>query len=214
LFMKNYLKNIKKEDFFSKANLHIHSSCSDGRLKPEEIIAEAKKDGLELISITDHNTVEAYKETAVKAADDLKIITGIEFDCWHDLNMVHILGYDIDINDDGINKLCSNDSLGKSFDFVRFFNRRKAADVIKAIKDADGIAVLAHPASYLSFNLRKLILELKDLGLEGIEVYYPYSGHKKLTKIHSKEYLLTLANELDLIVTGGTDCHGKILEKR
>ncbi len=212
--MKNYLKNIKEEDFFSKVNLHIHSSYSDGRLEPAEIVAEAKKQGLKLISITDHNTVEAYHEIDVNGEDDLKIISGIEFDCWHCLNMIHILGYAIDINNDKINKLCSNDKLGKSFDFVRFFNRRKAADVIKAIKDSGGIAILAHPASYLCFNLRKLILELKDLGLEGIEVYYPYSGHKKLTKIYSKEYLLKLAKEMDLTVTGGTDCHGKKLETR
>jgi 3',5'-nucleoside bisphosphate phosphatase len=212
--MKNFFKNIKEEDYYSKVNLHIHSSLSDGRLNPSEIIAEAKKQHLEIISITDHNTLEAYKTIDNKNSDGLKIITGIEFDCWHDMNMIHILGYEIDINNEKLNNLCSKDKLGKSYDFVRFFNRRKAADVINAVKNAGGVAVLAHPASYLSFNLRKLVLELKELGLDGLEVYYPYSGHKKLTKIHSKEYLLKLANELDLIVTGGSDCHGCKLDSR
>jgi len=212
--LKNYLNKIKEEDYFSKVNLHIHSSISDGKLKPAEIIAMAQKDNLKLISITDHNTVEAYKMIEVNNSGGTKIITGIEFDCWHKSNMIHILGYNVDIDNQDLNLLCSKDKPGKSYDFVRFFNRRKAADVINAINDSGGTAVLAHPASYLSFNLSKLLIELKELGLQGIEVYYPYSGHKKLTKIHSKQYLLNLAKELNLIITGGADCHGNKLESR
>lgn len=63
-------------------DMHIHSSYSDGELSPEEIIEEARKAGLESISITDHNTMDAYTkdpEVFDKAKKSgIKLIAGAE----------------------------------------------------------------------------------------------------------------------------------------
>ncbi len=73
------------------------------------------------------------------------------------------------------------------------------------IKNAGGLVVLAHPI-YLESDIDKLeviINELINLGLDGIEVYYPeYNGEV------SKEYIY-MAEKYNLIVTGGSDFHGK-----
>jgi 3',5'-nucleoside bisphosphate phosphatase len=76
---------------------------------------------------------------------------------------------------------------------------------IAAIRNAGGIPVLAHPFSLEEGNgdkLRTRVEILKNLGLMGIEAYYP-SHTKEQTRIY-----LEIAEKLDLCVTGGTDFHG------
>lgn len=83
--------------------------------------------------------------------------------------------------------------------------RLPARQVIQAIREAGGLAVLAHPVQLGCTNRSQLETLLRDLisgGLEGIEVYH--SDHSDaLTRIY-----LDLARKLDLLVTGGSDFHG------
>jgi predicted metal-dependent phosphoesterase TrpH len=73
------------------------------------------------------------------------------------------------------------------------------------IQEARGIAVLSHPFT-LGLNspkaLNDLLLELKDLGLAGIEVYYPEHSQQQ------EALYLGLARKLGLLITGGSDFHG------
>ena len=62
-------------------DLHIHSKYSDGELSPIDIIKYAKQNNIECISITDHNTVDAYNY--IPKRDDIKIISGVEVDVEH-----------------------------------------------------------------------------------------------------------------------------------
>ncbi|MCE5285364.1 MAG: PHP domain-containing protein [Pelosinus sp.] len=82
------------------ADLHIHTTASDGRLAPEEIIKTALSAGLSEIAITDHDTVagllQLYADKAV-IKGQLTIIPGIEFSTEFPCHEVHILGYNIDI---------------------------------------------------------------------------------------------------------------------
>lgn len=75
---------------------------------------------------------------------------------------------------------------------------------IELIKKAGGIPVLAHPLLYkLSVSeIRALIVELKDYGLQGIEAMY--------SRNHGTDeaFIRKLADEYDLIITGGSDFHG------
>lgn len=78
------------------------------------------------------------------------------------------------------------------------------AEAIALIRAAKGVAVLAHPVwvDRGSQRINTLCAELKEAGLQGIEVYY--STHKPE---QTAEYLNT-ARRLDLLVTGGSDFHG------
>ncbi|MFR9649775.1 MAG: PHP domain-containing protein [Rikenellaceae bacterium] len=64
-----------------KVNLHIHSIYSDGTASPEEIISLAKQEGVELLSLTDHNTFAGYPrfEKACREAG-IDYIKGVEID--------------------------------------------------------------------------------------------------------------------------------------
>jgi predicted metal-dependent phosphoesterase TrpH len=81
-----------------------------------------------------------------------------------------------------------------------------AAASIRTINRAGGIAVLAHPTTFTNSirKIRVMIEEMSKAGLAGIEALYP--GHS--TKTSRK--LVEIAEEFNLLVTGGSDFHGSI----
>ncbi len=82
------------------SDLHVHTSFSDGKLTPEELVAAAKAVGLKYIAITDHDTVEGIGhlyENGFYPSRGIHIIPGIEFSAHHPTQEIHILGYNIDI---------------------------------------------------------------------------------------------------------------------
>ncbi len=85
----------------SKVDLHIHSTASDGRLAPADIIQEAAERGLAFIALTDHDTVDgiASAQAAAQAFPRLKVIPGIEISTDIAQGEVHVLGYFIDFTD-------------------------------------------------------------------------------------------------------------------
>lgn len=72
-------------------------------------------------------------------------------------------------------------------------------EIIESIHESGGIAVLAHPAAYDSFDL---IPELIEASLDGVEVWHPRNSPQDVTR------LLLIAQKYGLLTTGGTDFHG------
>jgi predicted metal-dependent phosphoesterase TrpH len=86
--------------------------------------------------------------------------------------------------------------------------RIACAEAIRIILGADGIPVLAHPGLLnikRKADLDALIVNLKAIGIKGIEAYYPKHRRPKL-----KDYI-EIADRHNLLVTGGTDFHGDIM---
>lgn len=208
--IKNLLSNLTQADFEKNTDLHMHSNFSDGKLLPEELVKDAEEKGYKLIAIADHNTVDAYKKTDILKNDKLEIITAIEFDCWYKGVLVHVLGYGIDVYNEELLKLCAKNKKETEADIVRLFNRRHPKDVIKAIHSAGGIAVLAHPACYWAISLDHFVKSLVKLGLDGIEVFYPYRRHRGIIKFHTAASVKRIGEKYNLIMTGGSDSHGEI----
>lgn len=79
-----------------------------------------------------------------------------------------------------------------------------ADEAITMIRDAGGIAVLAHPVNLdpSLVSIPHLLRELQHLGLQGVEVYYPTHSGPAIRK------LKRIAAQLDLLITGGSDFHG------
>lgn len=84
---------------YNRADCHCHTTCSDGRLSPTDLLDLAKLRGLDALSITDHDTTAAYQE-ALPYAQKLGIllISGIEISAQFQQSSVHILGYGFDLN--------------------------------------------------------------------------------------------------------------------
>jgi len=91
-------------------DLHVHTSCSDGDFTPMEIIELATNSGLKTLSITDHDTIKAYKTDIYTFAKQrgIFLIPGIEFSTV-DLDSgekIHVIGLNIDTYDNILNSLC------------------------------------------------------------------------------------------------------------
>jgi len=82
-------------------DLHLHTLASDGRLSPTELIQLVAKQGLETISITDHDSTEGLEEAyeAAKKFPYMRIIPGIEMSADIPGDEVHVLGYFLDYHD-------------------------------------------------------------------------------------------------------------------
>ncbi len=79
-------------------DLHLHTSNSDGDDSTKEIIQKAKELDIKLISITDHDTVNAYDDLKEIDTNGIKIIPAVELSCTYESEMRDILGYNIDID--------------------------------------------------------------------------------------------------------------------
>ncbi|MEK6198208.1 MAG: PHP domain-containing protein [Desulfobacterales bacterium] len=249
----------------SLIDLHIHSTYSDGVLKPTELVDLAKSQGLSAISITDHDTADGAGEAIQRGLEKgIEVISGIEISSWHGDTSMHILGYLFRSDDEQFNsrlqllqqgretrniriienlnklgitveleellqyseygqtgrphiaRLLVDKGIAKTVDlaFKYYLGRGAAAyaerfrfsarDAIAMIREAGGVAVLAHPSS-LDPSLRSTPSLLKDLhkvGLNGVEVYYPSHSSKAV------KALLKMAEDIGLLITGGSDFHG------
>ena len=74
--------------------LHTHSNMSDGLESPEKLLQRAKRAGVRVIALTDHDTVAGLPRASAEAKRlGMEFIPGIEFTCDHDERSVHLLGY-------------------------------------------------------------------------------------------------------------------------
>lgn len=81
-------------------DLHTHSTFSDGRYTPTQLVEAAVTKGIGVLAITDHdswNGIEEARKTASRYDGKIKIITGVELGTQMGIESVHILGYHVDM---------------------------------------------------------------------------------------------------------------------
>ena len=102
-----------------KVDLHIHSNYSDSSRSPEEIVVAAKKNGVSLISVCDHATIDAYDRLSRACeADDIKCVLGVEFGfSWKNDNL-HLLAYNFDRDNKAVKSLISKNYDGGECDWI------------------------------------------------------------------------------------------------
>ncbi len=242
------------------ADLHLHTSFSDGTFAPEELARRAREQRLSIVALTDHDTVDGCPRMATACVQEgLEFIVGAELTAECDGMEVHILGYFLDLTHEpflvalrhfqqvrqsrigemvqrlntagiplslqAVTDLAGCNSPGRphvaralvdaglaaDFDsaFERFLKKGRVAFVGKARMDvvtavglihaAKGVAVLAHPGLYRNDGL---IPKIAAFGLDGLECW-----HTKHTAGQASGYA-ALATKLNLVATGGSDCHG------
>jgi len=83
-----------------RGDFHLHTTASDGKLSPSDLVALAARNGLQIIAITDHDSTEGLAEAIAAAGPfGLQLIPGIEMSSDLGLNEVHILGLFIEHED-------------------------------------------------------------------------------------------------------------------
>jgi len=141
-----------------KADLHAHTTASDGSLTPAELVARAVELDIKVIAITDHDSVEGVPE-AIKAArsyPQITVIPGVEISTDIPNNEIHVLGYFMDCNDQ---KLC--DELAR----LRISRQTRAEKMSEKLKvlglpiDYDRVLELAGEGSVGRPHVAKVMLE-------------------------------------------------------
>jgi len=245
-----------------KTDLHIHTTISDGRFSPSEIVRKAAHLGLRTIAICDHDNIDGVQMALTTAANfpQLKVIPGVEISTFAPGSEVHILGYcmnyknlkfvntlktsrnsrieraremitrlnklNINISWQQVQEAAGSSTVGrphlaqvmlnkgyiKSFKeaFEKYIGlggpayveRQKItpSEAVELITEANGLPVLAHPLTI--HEPERLIALLKPIGLGGVEVHY--NGYS----LDERKALTLLADQFNLIHTGGSDYHG------
>ena len=192
-------------------NFHMHTIHSDGRLQPEALIEQAIAIGLQGLAITDHHTVSGYK-AAYQWLERWKLSnphlensapclwSGVEINANLLGSEVHILGYAFDPAHPSLAPYIQRKATqGENY---------QAANVIAAIHQGGGLAVLAHPARYKRSHF-DLIPAAAALGIDGVEAFYAYNNPNPW-KPSPKEtqQVQQLAAVYNLLNTCGSDTHG------
>ena len=83
-----------------RIDLHIHTNCSDGAMTPKDIIDEAVKNGVSILSVADHDTVDAYSDELFQYAKskNILIIPAVEISTKIKKCGIHVLGYNFDLH--------------------------------------------------------------------------------------------------------------------
>jgi len=244
------------------ADLHVHTSFSDGLHRPADVVEMAKSAGLTWIGITDHDAVGGIGE-ALEAAERLGVgcVPGVELSVDYRGQDFHILGYWIDPENGALRELLGEilESRSRRADriisrlhamgvritleeirkqmtgpryigrphiaqalmargdvqtfpeaFVRYIGRDAPAYVPKeplepsealaVIRGAGGVPVMAHPGAYRMDGAFRVFL---SEGLAGLETDHPKHS------VEQQASFRRLAQQHDLVMTGGSDFHGR-----
>jgi hypothetical protein len=250
-----------------RADLHSHSTASDGTCPPAEVMRRARAAGLDVIALTDHDTVAGHEEARQTLPRGLTLLPGMELSCRLEGHSVHLLGYLFDpahrelaaelskIRESRVHRaramvvrlaelgapvtweqvcaLAGDGVVGRPHiaramveagviespeqafgpDWIGAGGRahvtRYALDPARAvslIRDAGGVAVLAHPrVPERGWTVPDdAIARLAAAGMSGIEVRHPDQDRSKRMELQA------LADSLGLVASGGSDDHGEL----
>jgi len=140
-----------------KANLHSHSTNSDGLLSPETMIAEYKKEGYKILAFTEH---EVYTNTSEYDSEDFLILPGIERSIQLNQEEYHING----IGDPNSENLPKH---GEFIEVPKFHDISDVQRIIDELKEADNFVTINHP--YWSCNKIQDLVALRNY--DAVEVF-------------------------------------------
>lgn len=167
-----------------KIDLHIHTIHSDGAFSPAEIIDKAYQAGLEIISITDHDSINGIKEATIYGKEKgIEVIPGLELSTDIEDKEVHLLAYFIDYE---------NEELLKYLKFFREERLYRAKRIIQKLRNL-GLPItlddVIERAKNSAIGRPHIAYTMLDLGIinnymEAFEKYIGDSGPAYERKIH------------------------------
>jgi 3',5'-nucleoside bisphosphate phosphatase len=194
----------------TKGDFHIHSTASDGCLRPKEILVTAKSRGIDILAITDHNSTKGIEEAAISCKQyQISVIPAVELSTRYKNESIHLLGY-------FRNTKYQQSTFQNVLEAVKAHNVNDIRKLLKSHTDTSGTSrylsvsegikllrlfgatvVLAHPVRISKNNLAEII----NMKLDGLEAKYCFSSVKDTS------YFINLASANFSFYTGGSDFH-------
>src|SRR5262249_8909557 len=85
-----------------RADLHVHTTCSDGAYTPGQVVELARRSGLCAVAITDHDTLAGITPARQAARDTIQVVAGVEITAEFRSHELHLLGYFVRLNDESL----------------------------------------------------------------------------------------------------------------
>lgn len=193
-----------------KADLHIHSTASDGYLSPRQIIMLAKSRGIDTIAISDHNSIDGIGEASEAGKEyGISVIPAVELSTSFNNESIHILGYfrNKQFNSSDFRQILRLVKTHKAYKIRKEFGGyRRHRSFNKYLSISEGIyllktfgaaVVLAHPVRISRKNLPNLL----GMPFDGIEAKYCRSSP------YDTKYFINLALRRFSFYTSGSDFH-------
>ena len=218
------------------ADLHTHTTASDGQYTPSQLAAKALAAGIQILAVTDHDTMDGAEE-AVRAgqACGLTVLRGVELGAREDRHM-HILGLNLGPECPALAELCRRLRASREERKYRIaaFLRGKGLDVpLEEVEALAGGGVVARPHFARVMLRRGYVSSLR----EAFDRYLDTDEYQRIERWkagapeciaaihdagldgiecfyprHSPEQTaayLRLADKYGLYITGGSDFHGE-----
>ncbi|WP_275955694.1 PHP domain-containing protein [Sodalis sp. dw_96] len=146
-----------KSSLFTLYDLHSHTTASDGLLSPEALVARAVAMGVDVLAITDHDTLKGVavaRQAIISQALPLTLIAGVEISTRWQNHEIHIVGLGIDIAHPAITELLAAQREKRRERAVDIAQRLERAGITGAWEGAqgfacDGVITRGHFARYL-----------------------------------------------------------------
>ena len=244
-----------------RVDLHLHTTASDGRWLPEQLIDNVRRAGIGFFAVTDHDSLGSLAETAdLVRGSGLRFLPGVELSSQVNGQIYHLLAFGFDLENKALGELASTNNarladsgdeairllvdMGQQVSLEEYasysWDRRRGGwkglnflidqgicsdvheyfrmfdeighpqaefpqvdQVVDCVQQASGVVVLAHPgASFYNGLDRERLDLLVEMGVGGLECF---SFHHD--EVATRGFL-QYCRSRDLLVTGGSDCHG------
>ena len=187
------------------ADLHSHTTCSDGLLSPMELICKAENRSLRALAITDHDNLDAHRRIRELGYNGpVKIVTGVEISC-HDFGReVHILAYNVDVDNPEVQQyevFYRNDRARRGEEMVDNLRRARAPISYQEVVDEAAGAPIGRPHVAAVLVRRGLVSSIQaafdqylDIGKPGYAAKTPFPIAKAVEMIHRAGGILSVAH--------------------
>lgn len=117
-------------------DFHTHTTASDGALDPGAMLARASEAGIELLAITDHDTVAGYRAAYALSGDypDVRLVPGVEYSCRWSGTTIHIVGLGMD---------CDHPAMREGLSLLGNARIERGAKIAKRLEDRGFSGALA-----------------------------------------------------------------------
>lgn len=186
------MKEVKLTD------MHIHTVHSDGNHTVPEIISMARKSNITTLAITDHDTITGSKELVALKPKNITIYSGLELTIRVSKGRMHVLGYNVDLNNHHLNNLMTKLQENAIYNVMLYIEGLKKDygitlpefEITNLIQNKGNIGRPQIALLLIKYNYCQTVDEAFDLYLRAI-----YKKVNKLKKGLSKEEGISTINE-------------------
>lgn len=181
-----------------RADLHMHSTYSDGVYPVADVVRRAQRVGLSIISITDHDNVGGVEEAIAVGRDiGVEVVPGMELSASFEDQDIHILGYFFDHTNERLREyleIFRTERVKRAERIVGKLNNLKVPLSITSVLDRAGAGSVGRP---------HIAYALLEEGLTGSyhEAFFKYIGNGK--PAYEKKYQISPRDAIELIAGAG-----------